>query len=605
MKFLNPAWLWGILLLPLVYWFVFKDEKNKKSRFGQFIHESLWKSIAPEMDPQARLKKAGVWLLGLSFILLALARPQMGTHEETVQVSGMDIMIVLDVSSSMDAEDIVPSRLQKAKHAIHTLVEHLAGDRVGLVAFAGSSYIASPLTTDTSYFLDTLQIINPRMIQNQGTDIGLGLDTSLKGLERGSEEIVGATATNPAQPPSHAVILISDGEDHEEQAIEMAKKFKKSGVKLFVLGIGTEKGAPVPVKDDSGKILGYKRDRKGESIITTFRSDFLQKVAQEAGGKYWSITPAEEEIGSLLQDLGSMNRADYAEKRYLVYEDRYQIPLFIGLLLLLVEISFPVRKLAFLVFIGLVPLSGRAESFLSRPTTSLDTYLENKRGIEAFQQGKIDEAQKDFGAAQARDPSRPELEFNQGVVQMQQGQVDSAIEAFKNSGNSAYQSKDQSLLGKSLYNLGNAYAKKGDLQNAAQSFLGAIQSAKVSQDKNLESRARKNLELLLSQLQKQKQQQEDQKKENKDGKQDQQNQKESQGSKDQEKQANADKKQDKSQENRQYQESHQNSREQFHSKKLNPEDAERVLSELSNREKELQEKILNQHGQTNNNAKDW
>jgi Ca-activated chloride channel family protein len=509
-------------------------------------------------------------------------------------------MIVLDVSNSMEVEDVVPSRLQKAKHLIRTLVNRLDGDRVGLVGFAGGAFVACPLTTDLSYLLETVQILTPKSIMSQGTDIGLGLEGAIKSLERGAQE----TGPSHVNAPSRAVILISDGEDHEEQAIKAAQQLKESGTKLYVFGIGTPQGGPVPIRDENGSAVGFKRDRQGKLVTSRFDPKELRQLAEKGGGQYWDISDSEKEVTELLQDLGTLNRTDYAERTFLVYEDRFQIPLVIAIILLFLEVSIPVRKVLILAIFLFSPKL-YAEVSLKDPV-SIDTYFENKKGLESFQNGDLEEAQKNFGAAQARDPSRPELQFNQGVVQFQKGEVESAVEAFQRSVQEAQKKGDSKILGKSLYNLGAAYAKKNQLKEAAESYASAIQNAIEQKDKKLEEQARKNLELLYQEMQKQKEQK----------KQDEQNKKQEkskEGNSNPEKQENKEgsgqpkkeKEKDQGQDQSHPDQQQAQKKKQFKSEKMSPEDADRVMDELKNREKELQEKFNRQNGKANNHTKDW
>lgn len=635
MRFFAPEWLWGLLVLPLLYLAITIDERKRQALFSRFADRKLWHWIVPELEVTHRVKKARYALAAAAFALLALARPQAGTHQETVNSTGLDIMLALDVSNSMSTEDVVPSRLQKAKHLIRSLLSQLSGDRVGVVAFAGSTFVACPLTTDLSYLWDTVQILGPKSIQNQGTDIGASLDTAKNALERGGEEVVVAHSTIL---PSHVVILISDGEDHEEQAVSAAAKFKELGTKLYVLGIGTEAGGPIPIKDENGNSQGFKKDRSGQTVISAFHPDFLQEVAKAADGKYWNITAGEMEVQSLVQELSGLNRSDYAERTFLVYEERFQIPLLIAVLLLLLEISVPARKMKVptaiwpVLWLGLVLANGtdaRASDFLKN-TPSLDAYLENKKGVEAYKRGNMEEAQKNFGTAQALDPSRPELEFNEGVISMQKGDVERAVESFKNSARSANQNSDYSLLGKSMYNLGNALAKKGDTAEAIQAFLGAVHSARQSKNQSLEYESRKNLQLLINEAKKQEQQQQEQKqkeekekeKQSKDQQSKEQQSKDGQkgsqaGSEDTQKQQQSqqgneqkkDQEQGKGQkeEPQHYQETPKElqKQQQFRSQKMSPEDADRVMSELTSRERELQEKLQTQNVKSQDNQKDW
>lgn len=606
MKFLTPLWLWGILLLPFIYGIYYFDERRRQNQFEKFAKRNLWSWIAPEFDPTLRLRKVQVLLLSFAFLLIALARPQFGTHEEKVQIMGMDIMVVLDVSQSMEVEDVVPSRLQKAKHVIRTLAGQLEGDRVGVVGFAGGAYVACPLTTDISYFLEAVQILSPRSIPSQGTDIGLGLQAAYEALERGAQE----TGPNRANAPSKAVVLISDGEDHEEQADQVAKKLKDNGIKLYVLGVGTAQGGTIPVRDEGGNPVGFKRDRQGKLVTSRFDSKELRNLATQGGGLYWDISDSEREVPELLRDLGTLNRSDYTERTFLVYEERYQIPLAIAILLLMIEISIPARKILFLAFLL---FSSRSYANASvKDQVSIGAYLENQKGLEAYQEGDLDAAQKSFGAAQARDPSRPELQFNQGVVQLHRGEVDAAIENFQEAVKNA-QNKDRTdLQAKSLYNLGAAYEKAGKKKEAIEAYASAIEKSIDQNDKALEDQARKRIELLYQEKQKEKEQkkQEGQNKnqeQSKDGNSKPEDQKKKDGEKQPEKEKDQNKDQQRpNQRPDQRPDQHQGQKKkQFKSEKMTPEDADRVMDELKNRERELQEKFNRQNGKSSNHTKDW
>jgi len=605
-----------MILIPLLYGLIARDEKRRMSYFKKFAQEKMWARIAPDLDPKARLRKSRYWLLGITFIFLALARPQWGTHEEVVQASGLDVVIALDLSNSMETEDVVPSRLQKAKHLIRSLVDKLQGDRVGVVGFAASSYVACPLTTDLGYVLQTAEILNPHMIQNQGTDIGIGLDTALKALDRGAVENTPGDVGKVL--PSRVIILISDGEDHEEHTLESAKKIKDAGAKLYVLGIGTQKGGPIPVKDDSGNRVGFKKDRQGQPVVSEFHPNDLLEIAAGAGGRYWTTTLGEDEVNEIASDMGSMTRTDFAERRYLVFEDRFQYPLVLGLFFLFLELFIPARKIrntAALLFFALQLFHVSAQA---SPIGSIDTYESNEQGLKLYQQKKFEEAQKQFGEAQARDPGKPELDFNQGVAQLQQGNAEAASESFKNSAREAVAKNNPELVGKSLYNLGGALTKKGDLKAAARAYLSSISIAVKSKNPELEAQARKNLELLTQEKKKQEQQKQDQKqqkqkedqkdqkqKKDGDGKPDQKDQKKDPDSNpDQNKDKNKDENQDKKKPNEKYQDNSRNQR-QFKSKKFSDQDAERVINELEEHEKQLQNNLKKRHAQSQTTEKDW
>lgn len=599
MKFLHPFWLWALLAVPFAWLLLRNDELRRERKLSTFVDRSLWSRIVPERDAAARARKIRLGLLSLAFVFVALARPQWGSHEETIHVTGLDVMVVLDVSNSMEVEDVPPSRLKKAKHLVKSFVDRLRGDRVGAVAFAGSSYVASPLTTDLEYLYEVIQILSPRSILNQGTDIGTGLETALRSLERGAEEVPAAQGGKTA---SQAIILISDGEDHQEGATKMAEKLKSAGIRLYVLGVGTERGGPIPLRDESGALRGYKKER-GQAVVSSFKPDALMQVAAAAGGRYWNITPGEGELDELLQDLGALNRGDLAERRQVVYEDRFQIPLALALLLLLWEMAVPVRRQGALAALLAAALLGGC--------VSPENYFRNQKGIEAFNSDKVEEARQLFGAAQARDPDSPELKFNQGDVQMKQEEFDSAIRGFSESARSARERQDPALAGRALYNLGSALAKKSDLGGAVDAFSNAIEEARKSKDARLEKDARKRIEQLIAQQdQDKKEKKDDQQKKDQDQQQQQAQQKQQdQEKKDQEKQdqEKQDQKEKEDQQQAKNQQSYEQTRKQkFRSLKLSDEDAERVMAELKNRERQLQGKLKKQNGKPQGDAeKDW
>lgn len=342
MTFANPSWLYLIPVLPVAYWILHRQQAVRKKRFAQFADPAVWERIAPELDWEARTRKERAWLVSVFFLVLALARPQWGKHEEVIKATGLDALVVLDVSRSMEVEDVVPSRLKKAKHMIRSILERMQGDRVGLVTFAGSSYLACPLTTDLGYVGETLAIAGPDQIQNQGTDIAIALETAQKALDRGSEE---ANQPKGQLSASKAVILISDGEDHELSGVDAGRKLREAGIRLYVIGVGSEKGGPIPMRDDTGRLHGHKKSRSGEAVVSTFKPDYLMTVAKAGDGRYWTATPSEIEVDELVKDLGGLTRGDFTERKVVTYEDRYQYPLALALVFLLQEWTLAARKI--------------------------------------------------------------------------------------------------------------------------------------------------------------------------------------------------------------------------------------------------------------------
>lgn len=591
MIFAASKWFWALIFCVALYVWKLVEAKKRRGKLAKFIDPSHWAQIIPDADWKARPKKALLWSLALVLFCVALARPQWGVHEETIKVSGMDVMIALDVSNSMEVEDVVPNRMKKAQHLIRSIAERLSGDRLGVVAFAGSSYLASPLTTDVSYVLELLQNLGPKSVTTQGTDIGIALETVSRALERGAEQ-------SGEKDGTRAVILITDGEDLEEKALEGAQLLKASGAKLYILGVGTEKGGPIPIRDEGGALKGYKRDGSNEPVVSRLSPEVLSKIAQAGDGQYWTATADERELDELMSDLNQLNRTDRAEKRRVIREERFQIPLLLGLLLLFWELSVPLRLalrlsvIAFLIFPGTLKAS------------SLDVYQENEKGVRLFKEGKVEQAQESFGRAQAQDPHKPELLYNQGVIQMGQKDAEKAAQGFEDAAQGALQRGDPALASKSFYNLGGTQASKGDVPGAIRSYLNAIDAAQKAKDPELEEDARKRIELMIRQQQKQQQQKSES--QNKDQSSDgEQKDKKDPSDPNKKSDANSGGKPQQNQKGQAPRPEEKKKQQGFNSKKLSKEDADRVMNELSAREKDLQGKLKKQKGRAQPPGRDW
>lgn len=602
MRFEAFRWLWAILLLPVGWLIIVADERKRLKRAAALIAEKLWTTVIPEIDPSARLKKGVLALLATVFAFVALARPQWGQHEETAIATGLDIMVVLDVSNSMETEDIPPSRLKKAKHFVRSLLDRLHGDRVGLVAFAGSAYLASPLTTDAEYVAQVLQLLSPRSILNQGTDIGAGLDTAARALDRGAEDVKGQSA---AKAGTRVILLISDGEDHAEAFDRAAEAVKRSGNRLFVLGIGTERGGPVPVRDEGGQLVGHKKDRAGRPVVSTFHPDALNQVATAAGGRYWTLSQSESELEELIEEMGTLNRSEFEERHYSVYYERFQIPLALAVFFLLAELILPARRMRK----GVGKAAGLAAVFslFFAGCTDLPVYLSNQRAIRATQAGKVHEARDALASAQARDPDSPPLRYNQGVLQLNEKDPQGSIAAFNDASELARAQQDRFTQAVSQFNLAATLAQAEKIEEAGAAYVRAIEAAQAVGDKSLEQDARKNLQLLLkTQQQQQKQKQQSQSEQKKEG----QGQNQGQGQSEKSDENSPGKKpgdQDKPQPQNPPQYTNKGEA-KFKSKDLTPEDAERVMQELMERERQLKDKMnrrLEKPPTPNSGDQDW
>jgi Ca-activated chloride channel family protein len=604
--FLYPKWFWAIAAIPLLYMGGRLLLSNRKARFAKFAEEPVWGKIAPELDWKLPLKKLFFWCLSLLFLFVAMARPQWGESEEIMKTTGLDIMMIVDVSASMMAEDVVPSRMKKAQHFIRRFLERAAGDRVGLVAFAGNSVLLSPLTTDLDYVGETADTLSTDSVTAQGTDIGAGLETALNALARGAEDNSGKETQAPV---SRSIILISDGEDNEDRINEIVASLKKENLKVYVFGIGTEKGGPIPVRDPEGQTVGFKRDRAGKTVITQFNPTSLRKLATDADGKFWAITPSENELDDLMSELGALSRGENSEKKVTIRKERFQWPLAIALFLMFVELGMPSRKnsavikragaTTALLVLALGIGSARADDFRA--------YEENDKAVKAFAEDKVAEAKEHFSNAQVEDPRSPALRFNQGAVHLKEEKFEEASRVYGEAAESAKLDQRPGLAAAALYNQGIAKTAKKDLEGAVESYLAALEENAHEPNAELEPKIRKNLELLFEAKKsegksgdsKDKDDKESDKKDKSD--QNKSGNKSGDGDKDDKKKdEGGDKKKDEPQK---YSES--NGKREFKSEKLSKEDAARVMAELSRREKDLQDKMKRSKGRPQPLEKDW
>jgi len=592
---LHPIWLWSLIPLFVGAVLAFRAARKREQVLELFARRGLWSRIIPLRDPERESSARVFWFLGMALILIALARPQWGRNEEVVQTSGLDIIIALDVSNSMAVEDAIPNRLAKAKHWIGSFLGQLGGDRVALIGFAGSSYVASPLTTDHDYVREVLGDLSPRSISNQGTDLDLALSTAVRLLDGGAE------AVGPDAPTASSVVLmITDGEDHQGLAFQNASRLKEKGVTVFVLGVGTEQGGPIPVRDESGSLRGYKRDPQGKTVVSQFSGESLQRVAEAGGGQLLRLTDEETEIRELLAKIGKLDRRGLNEKKVVSYEERFQIPLALGLILLLIatgirtrkplETSGTIHRLALLwlgIFGGLASggtllLSHSASAAEGAPTApvapSVTSVIKNKQGIRALENQNSKEATELFTEAQIDSPEHPELQYNSGVAWLSEAlqatasaqksagspatsvgkktqpagssEEDSGADPTKalKKGGAAAQRAGEVFKGAALhaqavkrpdvealawFNRGVITGGMQQVPLAIESYVQAIEAAKKAGKSGEEvlQNARKNLELLLIQQQQQQQQQQ-KKKQDQDKKEQDQQQQESQSSSD-------------------------------------------------------------------------
>ncbi len=319
---------WIIPLLIVFFVWSFYQKRRLLRRIGD---EELVQQLTLSTSLRKQNWKIAIIILSIIVLVFALADPQIGTKLEEVKRSGVDIFVALDVSKSMLAEDVVPNRLETAKHEISILIERLQGDRIGLICFSGIAFVQCPLTLDYSAAKLFLSDIDTDIIPQPGTAIGNAIDLAQQSFVH-------------KELKHKVLILITDGEDHEGDPVEVAKEARKEGIVIYTIGIGSQQGAPIPEFDRYGNRVGYKKDRSGQVVTSRLDVLTLEKIAFETGGKYYISSTGESELKKIYQEISEMEEKELSSRKFTQFEDRFQIFLFITLILLIIETLLSERR---------------------------------------------------------------------------------------------------------------------------------------------------------------------------------------------------------------------------------------------------------------------
>jgi Ca-activated chloride channel family protein len=296
----------------------------KKRTQRKFSDVSLLKKLAPNSSTFKSTLKLIILLLGIAFLIISLTNPKMGTKLKTIKREGVDVVFALDVSKSMLAEDIAPNRLEKAKQIISKTIDKLGSDRVGIIIYAGNSYPLLPITTDHAAANMFLQNANPDMVSSQGTAINDALELA-------------KTYYNNDDQTNRFLIIISDGEDHQEETKQVAQNLANEGVKIYTVGVGTERGGPIPMRLN-GAMIGYKKDRQGATVITKRVPEVLQGIADASDGKYIDGNITDTPVNEIAEIIGNAEKNEFETKQFSDYKDQFQWFLAIGLVFLIVDV---------------------------------------------------------------------------------------------------------------------------------------------------------------------------------------------------------------------------------------------------------------------------
>jgi Ca-activated chloride channel family protein len=326
MRFGSPEYFWFMVCIPLLVGLFILVHQWKQAALKRFASLSLMKRLTPEKILQQQVLKWALFLAFVFFAVFSLARPRFGVKMEIFERKGVDVIVALDISKSMLAEDIAPSRLERAKFEIAKFIDLLKGDRVGLIVFAGESFVQCPLTLDYGAAKMFLNVVTTEWVQTQGTAIS---DAIAQAIE----------AFRSQKNKSKVLIILSDGEDHTGDVESAAKKAAQHKIKIYTVGLGSESGVPIPLNQGKGNVL-YKKDASGNLVMTRLNSLMLEKVAMEGGGKYFHAG-TNLDLPGIYQEISKMEKNELGSDRMAIFEEQYQAFLIIALFFLLLEFFLP------------------------------------------------------------------------------------------------------------------------------------------------------------------------------------------------------------------------------------------------------------------------
>ncbi len=328
-RFANPVFLYLLLLLPVLILLYIINEIRKKRALKRLGNTALVNTLVPEMSRSRPVIKFILQLFAVTAGIIMLARPQFGSKLEDVKKQGVEVIIALDVSNSMLAEDIQPDRLTRAKQAISRLVDNMDNDRIGLIVFAGDAYTQIPITTDYVSAKMFLSTISPDVVPKQGTAIGAAIDLGIRSF-------------TPGDTKSKAMIIITDGENHEDDPVKSAEEAAKAGIVIYTIGIGSTEGVPIPMVVNGKK--DFLKDASGNTVITKLDEDVLKKIAMAANGTYVRASNSNIGLDEIFSQIKKMKKQELESTMYTEYNDQFQIFAAIVLFLIIVDFIIMERK---------------------------------------------------------------------------------------------------------------------------------------------------------------------------------------------------------------------------------------------------------------------
>ena len=574
-RFADPIYLYLLVLIPVLALIRFMTYRNQKKRLRKFGDPKLLRELMPDVSRFRPVVKFWILQGALALLIVMLARPQFGTKINNEQRVGIETIIAMDISNSMLAEDIVPSRLDRSKMMVENLVDHFTNDKIGLIVFAGDAFVQLPITSDYVSAKMFLSSIDPSMMATQGTDIARAIDMAMHSFTQ--EEGIGK-----------AIIVITDGEDHEGGALEAAKAAKDAGMRVYVLGVGSTKGSPIPIPG----IGDYMKDNTGNTVMSALNEDMCRQVAQAGGGAYIHVENNSAAQDQLDNELDKLSKKETTSTVYSEFDEQFQAVAILALLLIILEICIFDRRNPLLKRLSLFGSKKKSAATLLLLFVAFTASAQTDRqyireGNKQFRIGDYAKAEVSYRKAVEKNPKNPQAVYNLGNALMAQKKDSAAVQQFEQSAQI-----ETNPMRKSA-----AYHNMGVICQTHKMYDEAIEAYKNALRNNPnDDETRYNLVLCkhLKKKQDQKQQQNQQNQQNQDQQNNDDNNKNDDKKKDDQKDQQKDKKDDKQQQQQQ-------------KPQMSKDNAEQLLNAAIQNEKMTQDKMKQQQQkpQRRNVLKNW
>lgn len=487
-RFEDPQYLYLLALIPVLVFIRLLMIRKRRNQLRKMGDKTLLKLMMPDVSVWRPLVKFSMLVTALALLAVMLARPQMGTKIKKEKRVGIETVIAMDISNSMRATDVEPSRLERSKMMVERLVDNFKDDKIALLVFAGDAFVQLPITSDYVSAKMFLSSIDPSMMVNQGTDIAYAIK-------------MGTESFTQQKGVGKAIIIITDGEDHEGGAVEAAKEARKKGMFVYVLGVGSTQGAPVPVADGSNEFM---HDQTGNTVMSKLNEDMCRQIAKAGGGVYIHVENNSNAQEQLEDALSNLSKKEMETEAYSEYDEQFQAFGILILLLLILEVMLLESKNPLLMRLRLFKRNKKAMLLLLISTLAIPAvHAQNdrqliKKGNKEYRAGNMANAEVDYRKAQEQNPRNPQAAYNLGNALFAQDKDSAAVEQYER-GVKMEVSPRRKAMG--YHNMGVVCQKNKLYGEAIEAYKNALRLNPSDNE------SRYNLELCKHQQKKQQQQQ--------------------------------------------------------------------------------------------------